>query len=90
MRVLPVTIGFGAPAFFLWNVLRRQNWARIALALLTLLILSVSGGATITWYFGGILDAVILVAAAAMVLVSVVLLFIPSSNEWFRTAADEE
>jgi hypothetical protein len=90
MGILLMTIVFGGPAFCLWNVLRRQNWARIALALLTVLIMLIVGPATITWYFRGILDAVILVAAAAMVLVSVVLLFIPSSNEWFRIATDEE
>jgi hypothetical protein len=83
--VLIVLFSLAIPAFLLWKISQRKNWARI-----TLLVLLILGTYSIVKILGEmlsggvVLNNLLSVLAACTQYVGVYLFFTGESNEWFR------
>jgi hypothetical protein len=87
--VAVVVLIFGAPAWLLFKVTRRHNWARITLSLVSAL-----GFALFSPYLFQVLashpaDVAPVFANEALEVVALVLLFTPSANQWFKSAPED-
>ena len=85
-----ITLFLGVPGWLLIKILKRRNWARISLTVISGLTLSLVAFV----FFGpfGVEDAgvtlgsVLVVGGATVEIVALVLLYLPRANEWFRVA----
>ena len=87
---LLITLFVGVPGWLLIKIVKRRNWARIGLTVISGLTLSLVGFV----FFGpfGVEDAgvtlgsVLVIGGATVEIVALVLLYLPRANEWFRVA----
>ena len=85
-----ITLFLGVPGWLLIKILKRRNWARVSLTVISGVTLSLVGFV----FFGpfGVRDAgltlgsVLVVGGTTVEIVALVLLYLPRANEWFRAA----
>jgi drug/metabolite transporter (DMT)-like permease len=86
--VVVMTI-FVLPAWLLFKVIRRRNWARIALTLGSIGVFALATPFLFEVLAHHPASASVFLGNAALEVISLVLLFTPTANEWFRSANDE-
>jgi hypothetical protein len=81
-----VALIFPTPAWLLFMLMKRRNWARITLSLLSALRFALFSPHLFQAAASHPADAAPVFANATLELVALVLLFTPTANQWFKSA----
>jgi hypothetical protein len=84
---LGFVFGVAFTLIFLWLILKRHNWARIVFAVLTLVTIVATAPTLSTELSVDVIGAILTVIQVVLQACSVMLLFRPPANAWFRAQA---